>query len=348
MASNKTQSKNKYEIHAAELAAAVEAEQEAEARQMEAETSLATLTTRLKNGDDTVTPAAYVEAKAAVEVAEMIGEARARAVKTLKSNAPWDPVLAEELAIILRDAFPGLNVVVMDRHPNAFTADVPTAVVYQTHRARQAAGYLGRCSGDVRVQVFAPPYMGSMFALDREEVRKALEKSRRAKFRIDDVSSNAREFAVKALTVWETLPKFGRAPADADAMSAAESIGRAILEGSELSGRTEVVHINGNRHVVPISTIKAKPLGGKIVGSKTASGKRVVTAEAYLDAWPNPSLDGLSPDAGRSAVEREANARIGSILIGLGRVTAVEVGTGKIEGTDPELFKVTITAEASA
>lgn len=344
---NKNQKMNKFDAHAIELKAAVEAERQAEARHVEAETTLSALNARLNKGDDNVTPTAYVEAKAAVEMAEMIAKARAKAVKTLRANTPWDPILADELAIILREAFAGLNVVVMDRHPNEFKVDVPTAVVYQSHRARQDS-VPGRYTGDVRVQVFAPDYMGSMFALDREQVRKALENSRRARFRVDDVSSNAREIAVQALAVWDALPKVGRIPTDADAVSAAESIGRAILKSSELAGRTEVAHINYNRHVIPLSTIKAKPFGGKIVGSKSAAGKRVATAEAYLDAWPHPDLEGMSPDAARRAVEREADALLGSVLAGLGRVTAAEVRQGKVEGQEAELYKVTITAEAAA
>lgn len=343
---NKNQkSLNKFEAHAIELKAAVEAERCAEDRYAEASTNLSSLTTRLNKGDETVTPAAYAEARAAVEVTEILAKAKARATKMLRNNAPWDPILAEQLAVVLREGFPGLNVAVSDR-PTQFTAEVPTLVVHQAQRAREHAP--GVYSGDVRIHIYAPAYMSGMFRLDNKQVRKVLDEARRGTFRLDDVLSNTRELAVRALAVWDDLPRIGLVPTDDDALSAAESLGRAILRSTEMPGRTEMVHINGNYHTTPMTTVKVKPLGGKILSNKVASGKRTVIAEAYLDAWPNPNLDGLSDKAGRNAVEHEAKACAGTVLHPLGRVTNAEVRIGAPEGKNVSVCIVTLTAEAAA
>lgn len=265
-------------------------------------------------------------------------------MKALRNNAPWDPVLAEQLAVVLRDGFPGLNVVV--NRPTQFTAEVPTLVVHQAQRAREHAP--GVYSGDVRIHIHAPAYMGGMFSLDNRQVHKVLNQTRRGRFRLDDVSSNARELAIKALAVWDDLPRIERVPTDADALSAAETLGRAILRDTEMPGRTEMVPVSGGYRATPMTTVKVKPIGGKVLSNKVAGGKRVVVAEAYLDAWANPRLEGLPVDAGRNAVAREAKACVGSVLHPLGRVTNAEVSIGTPEGQKVSVCIITVTTEAAA
>lgn len=346
MTTTNTKSQNKFEIHAEELAAAIKSEQEAQDRLAEVNANLSTVMARLNKGED-VQPTKFVEARAAVEIAELVSKAKTNAVKSLRANAPWDPILAEALAKIVSEGFPGLKILCMDRRPDAgLKVDAPTLVLSQTERARP--GFTpGQYTGTVFGTVVAPEYMAGLFDVDRRKIRKLLEESRRGRFKLDDAMSS--EMTFRAHNVYEELPRFGRGPAESDAVSAAESMAQQIVDDTQLSGRYEEVHINGNRHMVNTTTVKAKPFGGKIVSVKKAGGKRITTVELYLNAWANPNLEGISKDAGRSAVEREAQARVGSVLYGIGRVTSIaNIGRAVPEGEKAEAFKVTLVAESTA